>query len=175
MKKFITTLIVITMLVACLAGCTKKEAAPADDTLKGRTSFVYRGVTFNVGDKADDVIPQLGDLKKPAYKEQPCIPGAGEIEHFEYDGISVAVTQYGQICDIYISAIDNPGSDAKIVAGLGLGATADEVKKVLGEPTDDIEGVILTYADGSYSFSLSFDEETGEAFLISATDMDLEL
>ena len=137
MKKFITVLIAITMLVACLAGCTKKEAAPVDDSLKGRTSFVYRGVTFNVGDKADDVIPQLGDLKKPAYKEQPCIPGAGEIEHFEYDGISVAVTQYGQICDIYISAIDNPGSDAKIV-----GATVYTERIASYTPDDDIEKLL---------------------------------
>ncbi len=156
---------------------TQAEAdAPAasDGTVKEKSAVVYRGVTFNIGDKADDVIPNLGDQSKPSYKEKPCIPGAGELEHFTYDGIYITVTQFGLICDIGFNATENPGSDAVTVSGIGLGATPEQCKEALGEPDDDY-GFMYIYSDGSFSLSVSFDEDTGNVFMISSTDMDIPL
>jgi hypothetical protein len=149
-------------------------AAPVGDSIKDKCAFVYRGVTFNIGDKADDVIPKLGDQSKPSYKAQPCIPGAGEIEHFTYDGIYLAVTQFGLICDIGFTTVENPGTDAATVTGLNTESTAEDYKAVLGEPADDY-GFMYIYRDGSFSFSVSFDEDTGKTFSLSSEDMDLPL
>ena len=156
---------------------TKAEAAASpvtDGTVKERSAIVYRGVTFNIGDTADDVIPKLGDQSKPSYKAQPCIPGAGELEHFTYDGVSITVTQFGLICDICFNSNENPGSDAVTASGLGLGATPEQCKSALGEPDDDY-GFMYIYSDGSFSLTVSFDEDTGNVFSIASTDMDIPM
>ena len=153
-----------------------RAAAPAAlyGPRKEKSAIVYRGVTFNVCDAADDVIPKLGDQSKPSYKDQPCIPGAGELEHFTFDGIYVTVTQFGLISDIGFNNTENPGSDAVTASGIGLGSTPEQCKEALGEPDDDY-GFMYIYRDGSFSLSVMFDEESGKVFSVSSTDMDIPM
>jgi|GEM_PF-6644479 len=150
------------------------EAVAATGSLRENTRFTYRGVEFSVGDNADDVIPNLGDQSKPSDKQQPCIPGAGEIEYFYYDGVIIQVTQFGLICDINISKFETPDSDAATVTGVGMNTSEEECKSILGEPTNDYGGYFI-YSDGGYSFSVIFDDEDGSVTSISASDMDLPM
>ena len=150
------------------------ETSTATGSLRENTRFTYRGVEFAVGDNADDVIPNLGEQSKPSSKLQHCIPGAGEIEYFYFDGITVQVTQFGLICELDISKFENPGSDATTVTGISLASTAEQCKAILGEAENEFDGY-LGYADGGYNFTLIFDDEDGSLVSFSASDMDLPM
>ncbi len=150
------------------------EPTAVEGGLRDKAKISYRGVEFNVGDKAADVIAKLGDQSKPSTKSQPCIPGAGELEYFYYTDLYICVSQFGQITDIGFSSFEYPDSIAATVSGIKLGITQAECKAILGEPDEDYGGYFI-FKDGGYSISVIFAEDEDKATSISIGDMDLPL
>ncbi len=186
-KKATIMMGLVTVMTASLFGCGKKDGDKSDKTtaatetvsdnsntsLVKNSRYTYNGVEFGTGDKADDVIPKLGDQIKPSEKSQPCIPDAGMIETFTFDGFTIQVTENGIIYSINLNN-EATGSDlCTTVSGLKIGSTVDDVKKALGEPSDETE-YGLTYQDGDLYLSFVIDDD-GKMMSITTEDMSIEL
>lgn len=190
-KKITLTLGIVSLMMASLFGCGKKNEDKADNTnsattvetgdsgeasdtsLAGNSRFIYNGVEFGVGDKADEVIPKLGDQIKPSEKSQPCVPDAGMIETFSFDGFIIQVTESGIIYSINLNNESTSDNLCTTVGGIKIGSTLDEVKKALGDPADENE-YGLTYQDGELYLSFVIDDD-GKMMSITVEDMSIDL
>lgn len=190
-KKITLTFGIVSVMMASLFGCGKKNEDKADNTnsattvetgdsveasdtsLAGNSRFIYNGVEFGVGDKADEVIPKLGDQIKPSEKSQPCVPDAGMIETFSFDGFTVQVTESGIIYSINLNSDSTGDTPCTTVGGVKIGSTAEDVKKALGEPSSEDE-YGLTYQEGELYFSFILDDD-GKMMSITVEDMSIDL
>lgn len=167
MKKL--TLIVAALLVAAmLCACggnndsnntttdpgTTQNTAPSDtpNTTPVGYLFTHNNVQMGVNMAAADVLSKLGEAQDKDTTAS-CAFG-GEDTIYTYADFEISTNNelgYEQIYSIYLSS-DNAYTEE----GICIGATADEVKTVYGDPAEEIETCLTYRKDGmTLSFNLN--------------------
>ncbi len=148
MKKAVFLMLAALLLAALLLGCAdaKQPAETAASTPAPQDSaaepaeregiFVtVNGVEVYTGVPYAEYREKLGKEIKPAEEVLACDPGSDwkQTMHF-YQGVTVSEDKDGLVNSIQVEA-----GDAAILGKLGIGATREEVKALLGQPDEEDE------------------------------------
>ena len=153
MKKIISILLVA-LMVFIFASCgndttddgttTANESAPAAATVRD-DSFVYGDVVLNIGEAITaDTLSTLGE---PLDKQSaPSCHFDGNDTIYIYDGLVIYTYADGDNEIVYLIELTSDTFTAKEDTKVGM--TIDEVKGLLGEPTQETAvGLVYTISD----------------------------
>ncbi len=187
-RKMICAALATMLAVTALWGCGEKKessttaaqttaaATEAQAELTGlaaKARVTYNGVTFGTGDKASEVVAGLGDQLRPAENSQPCIPGAGELTNYYFDGLTITASQFDVISRVSLNNDYGQGQSAKIAGSVGIGSGAEETRAALGTPaTEDEYG--LSYQEGELNITVILSDDA-KVMVINIEDMSIEL
>lgn len=134
-KKIIFLLALSCFLSACEGG---GKAPPPE-----KYSFVAEGVTFSVGDDADEVTARLGECNSSA--SAPSCAGEGFDEVYRYNGFRILA--HRDSMGAKITEIELLSDLLPTAEGVFVGDDADKIKEIYGEG-DGFSGGVEYRAEG---------------------------
>ncbi|MGM9644643.1 MAG: hypothetical protein ACI3X1_06110 [Eubacteriales bacterium] len=138
MNKKIICLIVLT-LSCFLSACDGGGKAPPPE----KYFFAAEGVTFSVGDDADEVTARLGECNSSA--SAPSCAGEGFDEVYRYNGFRIFAHRDAN--GAKIAEIDLVSDLLPTAEGAFIGDSADRIKEIYGEG-DGFSGGVEYRAEG---------------------------
>ncbi|SEF86048.1 hypothetical protein SAMN04487934_10491 [Eubacterium ruminantium] len=137
------------------AATTEKKAEATTDDNKAEGAFIsFNGVDLQGGQVFDDVKDKLGAETKPSDRIEPC--GGGDyiqIIHY-YDGLELTTLRDEKIVGLSIPM--DSKSTAAINGKITNGASAADIKAVLGDKPDMEDADMISYSFGKTQVNFYF-------------------
>ena len=135
----------------------------------GKFTAIYNDVDFGPGVYYEKIKDELGEEIKPADTSKACGPYEnGEVTHHYYDGITISVNHLGMITNLNIDS-----DKVALSCGAKVGMSAEEVKALIGEATEDEYSIVAVPAE--YYYVTFVKDDDGKITNISTEDMSIEI
>jgi hypothetical protein len=154
MKTFRYIVLFSFIFLTLFIGCTKKEnnlsKKPQSVNYQERINeFVNDGLDFKLGESIGEIIKNLGNpknIKVEKIKNVYYPDVIDEINKLFYNGLYVEIYKATEGNKEILTALSVMSYKFKVKWGLNVGASKDEIKKVLGNPSKDVDNV-WSYVD----------------------------
>lgn len=145
-KALSLALAAIITLTAC--GGAGKSGGSGAGSSEGSGAFVtYEGTNVTVGGEFEGIKDKLGTETKPMETIEPCDGGDYiQIMHY-YDGITVTTLRDEKV--ISIEPAEGGSKEILIQGKVKMGDSADDVKKALGDPENESDGMMSYTVEGT--------------------------
>ena len=129
----------------------------------------YNGQEFSVGDNMGDVEGRLGD-KKTDNEEVSNGVGDHTATIYHYDGMDISVFN-GVIYQVTIESEKHESSDVKLVIGVGLGASSEDVVNSLGNDGLDNGGDVIRYNLDGFEVQVNITDGSAQYYMIKRPEL----
>ena len=146
------------VFAAVISGCSKKENVAAEEPdhavyQERINQLVDDGLDFELGDSVNEIIKTLGQpkdiqvdkIKNVHYPDEI----VDEIHRLYYDGLYVQIYKATEGNKELLQALSITSNKFKVKLGLNVGTTKTEIRRTLGNPSNDSDDMwSYVYTEG---------------------------
>lgn len=171
--KFLIAGVGLVIIVILSTTCLKQQHTDMRETtgeaLQYRINqFVYGGWNFRVGETLAEIITNLGtpqSFKTEKVKNTHNPDQIDEVYELLYDGLFIEIYKVTETNKEFVTALSVTDDKYKMKWGLNIGSSRNQVKNVLGNPSEEKNNVYIYKTDEAPSY-VSFYFRNGTMYKI---------